>query len=235
MSVLPGYFGIMDSKNQPPEEISLDLDCDYDCESCRQSARCFLYGFERLGSKLGPSPEWDVEDYERLVNHIKQNLDRTIELVKSSAEGHSAGAASKALPMESGQAAARCARGVDPEKILVLQLSRELTNRAYELLRTIRMKETMSLKLLTSLRELQWHHTLVTTKLCRAVAGLTRDSGTEKGRTTVDAAREAKESLGRCRSALLGIVSILPDERNMITELLDLSKRIAREIRTQLL
>jgi hypothetical protein len=225
----------MDSNSQPPEEASFDLTCDYECESCSQKARCFLYAFERLGSKLASPPDWKVEDYERLVDHIKRNLERTIELVRSSAEEHLHARGLKVLPMESGQVAAMSAPGAEPEKILLLQLSRQFTERAYELLRAIRMRETMSLKLLVSLRELQWHHTLVTTKLCSAVAGLTRERGTGKGGITADAAREAKESLGKCRSALLGIVSILPNERNAITELLELSTRIAREIRIQLL
>ena len=218
---LLGIIGIMDEKQQLPD-LPLNFSCDYECESCRQNTRCILYAFECLGRKLDPYGEHNEEDYEQLVKDIQTNLERTIELVKSSEKTGSS--------MQKPNTSSNRPRNDGPDKIPILYLSREFTDMAYKLLKTVRVKETIPLKLLISIRDLQYHHTLVTIKLCRAVAALTENSSRET-RTITEAATEAKESLYRCKNALLDIVSLLPEKQELVAELLNLSAKIFSEIR----
>lgn len=212
----------MDDEKRDTSDIYLSSYCGYACEACEQRDRCVLYGLERFGRKLSMPKGDDEESYRRVATDVGRFLDRMIEAVRAGRIG---------VPAEGGpEPAARTSRDSGPESHTVLQLSREFTDRAYELLRMIRERETIPVEVLLSLRELQWHHTLVTTNLCRAVACLSRERE-DKGEESRAPAREAGRSLERCRSALLAIGSVLPESRRTVSDLLELSSKIEEEIR----
>jgi len=225
-------------RNKQLDGFTLNFNCDFNCESCEQKTHCFVWTCEQAGKKLGSSEELDDQDYEKLVSIIKENLNNTIGLFRGCAEVLTDKIAPDTASMKTDRTKlSHPGNQSNPslERIIILQLSREFTNQAYNLLKSIREKETIPLKVLISLRELQWHHTLVTTKLCRSVASLTENSAVERTKVTAYAAKQAGESLERCRTALLEIVSVLPDEKKRVTGLLDLSEQIAHEIKAHLL
>jgi len=225
-------------RNKQLDGFTLNFNCDFNCGSCKQKTRCFVWTCEQAGKKLGPSEELGDQDYEKLVTIIKENLNNTIGLIRGSANGLTDRTGPDTASMKTGRTKLSHPgnlRNPNLERIIILQLSREFTNQAYNLLKSIRVRETIPLKVLISLRELQWHHTLVTTKLCRSVAGLTENSTVKRTKVTANAAKQARDSLERCRTALLEIVSVLPDEKKRVTGLLDLSEQIAHEIKVHLL
>jgi hypothetical protein len=199
-----------------PHDIPLTLYCDYSCESCPERSTCIVYAFERLGKKLGSPESDDGEHYRDLLTNIQENLSRTIDLVRDA----SAGVVGKGDAPDGDGTTPE-----NPQRVEVLRLSREFTIRTYELLRAIRREERIPLKLLLSLRDLQWHHTLVTTKLCRAFAVLAdgRGGGREESGAS---AHEAEVSLDKCRGALQEIAKTLPSRSDLVGELLSLSDRI---------
>jgi hypothetical protein len=215
----------MEEQENHPEGIPVNFFCNYACESCRQGDQCILFAFERLGKKIGQLGHEKDKDYAQLLNDIQISLDSTIELVKHNPKGVSGKYIVDFMSNAKG--------GTDLESYEVMHLSREFTNKAYGLLREISMEKTIPLGILTPLRDLQSHHTLVVTNLCRAMAELFHGSTDKKDMRLI--AEDAERSLEFCINALIEIGKAIPEKRDAIARILGLSEKIKYEIHVQFL
>ena len=197
--------------------------CNYACESCRHNTGCLLYTFEVIGKRLGESAEGNCDNYGALLKEIQTNLDQTIESVRKRAIS---------INPESANPSRNFARNSSDFPPVML-LTREFADRAYELIQDIRMREEICIEVLSPLRELQFHHTLVMTEICRAIAGLLSGMPAEETPGTI--AKGALKSLHSCISALTAIVRIMPEKKDEVIEILDISSRIECEINLQFL
>lgn len=190
-------------------EIPLSFFCNYVCDSCRESDRCILYAFERLGRKVGLFHEIDNHDYWQIADEIQRNLGITIKSVKDKAKGLSGESQTGIVNGSS--------RSRNPALSAVMLMSREFSNKAYELLQDIKMQEEIPLSLLPPLRELQMHHTLVTTKLCRAMAALLSAAAEEQD--PKPSAEEVIKSLEICVNALMHIAKAIRKNKILLQSL----------------
>lgn len=197
--------------------------CNYECNKCAHKNGCFVYAFEFIGKKLDESWEGNRENYSAILKELETTLKQTIDSVRN-----------RTLDIDSNISFANkdnIFRSSDFPPLMLL--TREFADRTYELILDIRSCDKIDTEILEPIRELQFHHTEVMTEVCRAIALLPPEESS--GELTRVRLKNALNSLNRCNKALMTLSQFMPDKKDEILEILDISSRIECEIQIQFL
>lgn len=210
----------MDRQINKKERIPHIPVCNYECNKCVDKNSCFVYAFEFVGRKSGESAEGNSENYNALLKELETTLKQTIDSVKNRAD-------SKILSLNNDNVR------TNPDFPPVMLLTKEFADRTYGLILEIRSYDKIDVRILEPLRELQFNHTEVMTEICRGIAVLlSKEPSKETPRIHL---KNALSRLNRCSKALMTLSQFMPDKKDEILEILDISSRIECEIQMQLL
>ncbi|MBN2088853.1 hypothetical protein JW964_04535 [candidate division KSB1 bacterium] len=185
--------------------------CDYRCESCVHIRECKLFRNE-IGEQL--KHESKLEDIDSVLTNIHKTIFETISMLQQKAK-------ELGLNMEKIEDEDPGKR-IDLEAIPLYRLGHDFSLASFQFLQKLsktRMPIVKIQRLKPEIEDLSWYHTIVSTKIARALTS--QADGDEFGfEDAKNSASVARSAVNICLVALENLLEHLPDFYNDLAYLL---------------
>jgi cytochrome c556 len=212
-------------KNKEPEEKFKPSPfnyCDYRCDRCDEKDRCRVYkdDQERLLNHYVKGE--DPYDPEIFYNDLKEIFEKTKEMITKVAKEQ--GIDVDETPDEE-------MPRVNPKEYEVYNLAYQYFQEAHDFIKGLEKTEIPE-TIVEEYEDFVWHHTLIAAKAGRLVSGFNNDFLDEEARMMEEEGtlKVINKGISLSKNALEVMLNELPDHLHAIAGLLELIKRLEKQI-----
>jgi hypothetical protein len=196
--------------------------CDYRCEQCEERDHCRVYkeDHERLLDHYVKGE--DPHDPEIFASDLKEIFEKTTKMLSEIAQEK--GIDLDPVPEEE-------VPRIDPHDYIIYRLAHEYCRQSHMLIKSLQ-KDGIPEPIESEYSDFVWYHTLLPAKVGRLVSGFADDLRDEEFRQAEEEGtlQVIAKSIRLSKKALEVMLNEIPDEFESIAGLLDLVKRLEKQI-----
>ncbi len=200
--------------------------CDYRCERCDEKDICKVYkeNQERLLEHYLKGE--DPNDPEVFLNDLKKIFEKTQEMIKQAAAEQG---------IDFNEIPDREFEEVDPHTYVIYNLASEYFERAHKLTKELETKGVPE-EIEEEFEDFVWYHTLLVAKIGRLVSSFDDEFFDAEAREIEEEGtlQVINKGIALSKNALSKMLNELPDDFQDIVDLLDILKRLEKQIKTDI-